>query len=118
MQTKLLPWTLSLLCVTLLAACTPKTVTVEKPVAIQRSLAPLSAEQAQVRDTNFNTRMQQFIRNKDGQIRFSPRDAEWLTLFAGEADSVVIQVGGLQSQAAIDREYINQGTVGSEPTKK
>jgi len=66
---------------------------------------------------NFNTRMQQFIRNKDGQIRFSQRDAEWLTLFAGEADSVAVQVSGLQTQATTDRTYINTPVVVPEQNK-
>lgn len=52
--------------------------------------------------------MQIFLRNKDGQIRFSEKDATWLTLFAGEADSVTQQMSGLQQQTTLDRNLINE----------
>lgn len=62
----------------------------------------------QPHQNNFNDRMQIFLRNKDGQIRFSEKDATWLTLFAGEADSVTQQMSGLQQQTTLDRILINE----------
>lgn len=108
MQIKTVLSSLLVLCATLLMlGCTQAPQIVEKPVTIQKSLAPLSGPAAEARDTNFQSRMMEFVKNKDGKYRFSQRDTEWLLLFSGEADNVVIQVQSLQTQAANDRAYIN-----------
>lgn len=60
--------------------------------------------------------MQQFLVNKDGKFRFSPKDTQWLTLFAGESDSIVTQLSGAQTQMQLDRKYINEGVIAPAET--
>jgi hypothetical protein len=55
--------------------------------------------------------MQLFLKNKEGQYRFSQKDTQWLTLFAGESDSIVTQLSGAQTQMQLDRKYINEGVI-------
>lgn len=91
---------------TLLSACTPKVI-VEKPVTIRPYLPPVSAELAQERAANFQSMMWEFIHNKEGKVRFSPKDAEWLILFSGNADAIVWYLGAAQGQLKVDRDIVN-----------
>lgn len=54
--------------------------------------------------------MQVVLRDKDGKIRFPSKDANWLTLFAAEADDVAFQLKAAQSQLKADRVYVESAS--------